>query len=302
MSRGDFHLDWDKDTTIAIPYTRIFSYEYNRSGQLKWIWRFTLDQDDTPVGSWYECDYDTNGSLKSIDSGGANPPYVEEYTYGSNNLLVTVTQSCFLQYNYIPLTFCFSKIKYEYTYDADNRVSNIQSYYYSFKANEWRNTAKVDYSYQDNGNLDSRLYSIIDTTRNELMPADKTDFKYNKSNKIQIREDYAWNKTTSLWEIRKKLYYYYNNSDPKARIFENLQANETPFCIFPNSAKDILWIGYTDDLKSFLYIYNSKGQCVKTSMMERGMNSIHLSSLPKGIYFYKIYLKNGHKSGKLIVE
>lgn len=299
---------YEKDTTIAFPQIRQFSYQYNTSGQLTNIWKFNLDKYNIPEGTLYSCYYDSEGNITSINSSvsiinnliyGA---YEEEYTYDSEKRLSTVTQYRQNQYNYVPVWFCSSKIKYEYTYDSDNRVSNIQSYYFSFKANEWRNTAKVEYSYQDNGILDSRLYSIIDTTRNKLMPADRTDFKYNKNNKIQLREDYAWNKTNSQWQICKKLYYYYNDSDPKARISENLQANKTPFCIFPNPTKDILWIEYTDDLNSFLYIYNSKGQCVKTSMMKIGMNSINLSSLPKGIYFYKIDLNNGLNSGKLIVE
>ncbi|MGE5394851.1 MAG: T9SS type A sorting domain-containing protein [Candidatus Saccharibacteria bacterium] len=300
---------YEKDTTVAFPYTRTFSYQYNQLGKPKNVWRFTFDQYDIPEGTPYSCYYDAKGNITSINSAGSliinnvnYGMYAEDYIYDSENRLMTVTQSRNYQYNYVPVWFCSSKIKYEYTYDSDKRVSSIQSYYFSFKANEWRNTSKVDYAYQDNGNLDSRLYSIIDSTPNELMPADRTDFKYNKNNKIQCREDYAWSKTTSLWEIRKKLYYYYNNSDPKARTLENLQASETHFCIFPNPVNDVLWIEYTDDINSFLYIYNSKGQCVKTSMMERGVHSIDLSTLAKGIYFYKIDLNNGFNSGTLIVE
>lgn len=292
-----------QDTAVTFPEEKLYNYEYDQFGRPKRFYRFTLDKYDIPVGTWYNCRYDTDGNKISVYiDDGKNPLYLEEYAYDSNKNLVTITESRFIQYNYISLTFCTSKIKYEFTYDLDNRVSSIQSYYFSFKANEWRNTSKVDYAYQDNGNLDSRLYSIIDSTHNELMPADRTDFKYNKNNKIQCREDYAWSKTTSLWEIRKKLYYYYNNSDPKARTLENLQASETHFCIFPNPVNDVLWIEYTDDINSFLYIYNSKGQCVKTSMMERGVHSIDLSTLAKGIYFYKIDLNNGFNSGTLIVE
>lgn len=293
---------YDKDTTVAFAESRSYLTNYNQLGKPKEIWRFTFDQYDTPVGTWYRCNYDSKGNRTSIDSGWDQPPYIEEYAYDSNNTLLTIIHSRFIQYNYIALRFCSSKIKYEYTYDSNNRVSNIQSYYFSFKANEWRNVSKVDYSYQDNGALYSRLYSIIDTTRNELMPADRSDFKYNKNNKVQLRKDYIWNKSSSQWEICQKQYYYYNSTDPMAKLFENSQALETPLRIFPNPARDILWIVYTEDAYSLLYIYNNKGQCVKTGAIEKGMNSINLYSLPKGIYFYKISLKNRLNSGPLIVE
>ncbi|HAH24457.1 MAG TPA: hypothetical protein DCL77_12015 [Prolixibacteraceae bacterium] len=297
--RGFFYY---KDTTVALPYKMSYPYEYNNLGQPSVIWRFTFDQYDTPVVTWYRCNYDSNGNITSIDGGWDTSPYVEEYAYDSNKTLVTVTQSRFLQYNYVSLTFCSSKIKYEYTYDSDNRVKNILSYYWSPTASEWHNVSKVDYNYQANGGIESRVYAIIDTTSNELIPADRTEFKYNKNDKIQLREDYAWNKTTSQWEIRKKLYYYYNNLDPKAKLFESNLDSEMPFSIFPNPAKDILWIENMSDDVSPLHIYNNKGQCVKTDKIEKGMNTISLMQLPKGLYYITIPVMNELKSCKLIIE
>lgn len=289
--------------TNIMNYLSKYEYTYDRSGhQTSFIYRI-YDENYQYWGAWAKTQdfYDAAGiRVSKISESHYELAHKEEYSYDFNKNLSGITL-----YNRTPdyLWFYSGKTQYDYTYGPDSRVTSVLSSYWSFKAGQWKVVSKVDYTYNVNGGLASRAYFIVDTLRNELVPANRTDFNYNRIDKIDLREDYVWNETSSQWELRKKQYYYYNYFDLVTHSDENAVSRKSPFFIFPNPAKDILWIENIGDLNSLLQIYNSHGQCVKTCRMEKGINTINLTALPRGIYFYAIPSKNGlHKSGQLIIE
>jgi hypothetical protein len=294
-----------KDTSIAYSDQRFYYYTYNQYGNPILFYRFTFNQYNIPIGTSYICFYNADGIKTSVKLAYTNPTtYIEEYTYDSVGNLGTVTQSRFSKYNYISLMFCYSKIKYEYAYDLDNRVSNIQSFYFSFKANEWKNVSEVTYLYGDNGLLQTRIYSIMDTVQNKPVQADKAEYFYNSLNDISLKTEYAWDKVENQWKLVQKKYYYYSASSEikSTDITDAVIAEKLPFKIFPNPAKDILWVENEGNFISPIHIYNSNGQCVKTIRIEKGLNTIDLLPFPKGIYILRIVLKDEMKVSKFIVE
>ncbi|HET6560147.1 MAG TPA: T9SS type A sorting domain-containing protein [Prolixibacteraceae bacterium] len=285
-----------------INYLSKYEYSYDLSGHQT---SFTYHIYDSTIRYWniweeFQNYYDAAGiRINKVSASHYERERKEVYSYDLHMNVTTI-----IQYHKASdhSWFYSGKTNYDYTYDSDFRVTSLLSSYWSFKAGQWKTVSKVEYSYHTNGGLASRLISIIDTTRNELIPANKSDFDYNTIDKLQLRTDYAWNETTSQWELRKKQYHYYNLADLPTHSDNGSLSGNRPFRIFPNPVKDILWIENTSKSNSSIHIYNNKGQCVKTDVMKKGLNTINLIPLPKGLYIITMPLKNELKSFKLIVE
>lgn len=288
--------------TDLVNYLSKYLYTYDRSGHQTTFSYKIYDENSQYWNVWAETQdfYDAAGiRVSEIAESHYEFIHKEEFSYDYNKNLSGITQ-----YNRtnVYTWFYSGKIKYEYIYDSESRVTSLLSSYWSFSAGQWKSVFKVDYSYHANGDLASRIYSIIDTLRNEMILANKTDYKYNEIDKINLREDYAWNKTASQWELRKKQFYYYTISDPTVNLNELSLNRNMPFRVFPNPAKDMLWIENTDNFALPFQICNVNGRCVKTAVIGTGLNNISLNQLPKGIYFITIPDRNELKSCKLIIE
>lgn len=285
-----------------INYLSKYEYSYDQSGHQTSFTHNIYDSIGQYWGIWEEFQnyYDAAGiRISKVSASHYEHGRKEVYSYDLHMNVTTITQ----YHKASDHSWFYSgKTIYDYTYDSDFRVTSLLSFYWSFKAGQWKTVSKVEYSYHANGSLKSRIYFIIDTLRNEMVPANRTEYKYNKIDKINLREDYAWNKTTSQWEMRKRQYYYYNYSGTTTNLIEISLSNVMPFSIYPNPANEILFIESSDDFNMPLQIYNSQGQCVKTVRIEKGLNTIDLLSLPKGIYIIRTALKNEMKVSKFIVE
>lgn len=297
-SKGFLH----SEGTNLMNYLSKYVYTYDMSGHQTTYSYLIYDENYQYWGAWAETQdfYDAAGiKVSKIALSHYEIPHKEEYSYDFNKNV-----SGIIQYNRTMdyVWFYSGKIKYDYIYDSDNRVTSLLASYWSFNAGQWKSVSKVDYSYYANGGLASRIYSIIDTLQNEMIPANKTDFEYNTIDKLQLRKDYAWNETGIQWELRKKQYYYYNTPDLTTNLDNSNLSKDISFRIFPNPVKDILRIENTSNSYSSFHIYNIRGQCVKTDVLEKGLNNINLHPLTNGIYIITIPLKNELKSYKLIVD
>lgn len=86
----------------------------------------------------------------------------------------------------------------------------------------------------------------------------------------------------------------------------NAEDDETQIRVFPNPAKEILFVevmSKMDSYKANMQIYNSMGQLVLEQPMMQSMEFINLSNLKIGVYFYSIRYENGHsENGKFLVQ
>ena len=84
------------------------------------------------------------------------------------------------------------------------------------------------------------------------------------------------------------------------------QQTETKIRVFPNPAKDMLFIEVMSELDSYnaiIKIYNTIGQLVTEQQLNQKMEFIDLKALQTGMYIYNIEYINGYtENGKFIVQ
>ena len=74
---------------------------------------------------------------------------------------------------------------------------------------------------------------------------------------------------------------------------------DEPILIFPNPAKNVLHINYTDLIKH-VSIFNTNGRLVYSNNINNRETSINIAHLSKGIYFVQITTDKGIGNKKII--
>jgi serine protease AprX len=77
--------------------------------------------------------------------------------------------------------------------------------------------------------------------------------------------------------------------------------NQFQFLLYPNPVKDELFVSFPNDLSEINWqLFNALGQEILEKRMSSNDNSISISELQNGIYYYSIEAKNTIQKGKLI--
>ncbi len=110
-----------------------------------------------------------------------------------------------------------------------------------------------------------------------------------------------------VYTARVMLDFDPDNNDINWRMADMApQAKQTTIRVFPNPAKDVLYIEVMNTLDSYnaiINIYNTIGQLVAEQQMTQKMEFINLKTLKTGMYIYNISYDNGFtEKGKFIIQ
>lgn len=72
------------------------------------------------------------------------------------------------------------------------------------------------------------------------------------------------------------------------------------FELYPNPAKDLLYINGLQSISGCFEIYNGMGQLMQRGQWERGLSEISLASMPSGVYFIKINAEGVNKVQRFV--
>ncbi len=85
----------------------------------------------------------------------------------------------------------------------------------------------------------------------------------------------------------------------------DIQANENEIIsieIFPNPAKDMVYINFTDNQNMKMQVYDIIGKCILQEVLYNSTNEIDISPLPKGVYIIELMGTDHTIRHKLIKE
>jgi hypothetical protein len=191
-----------------------------------------------------------------------------------------------------------NKIKYDYKFNTENKPDEVTSYYWSYNSNEWKAVSKANYTYRSNGKPLTKTYFIFDSASNALQQVDKTDYLYDGVNNLSIESLNAWDKTTNQWVLKNRKIYYYNYTFATSIN----TSNNTSVQIYPNPARNELYINADNSLPGEFRLYNLNGKLMKLIKIENGINKVNISGLKSGIYCIQVQTTKGVVSSKLVIE
>lgn len=100
--------------------------------------------------------------------------------------------------------------KYEYTYDANNNMTECLSLYWSKTTNQWDKRVKRSYTYNANGRMTEELYSPLDKNTNQWVEGWKYNYSFDDlGNKTEVLRS-NWNDSSSRWDNMFKFAYAYD--------------------------------------------------------------------------------------------
>ncbi len=160
------------------------------------------------------------------------------------------------------------------------------------------------------GGSNTEMYGLYKTSKGIIAVGRHTADTANNAvgNALPITNIPSWGATTSSNESAILVYYVgdslHNVNDHIATGIQPIHENEMSITIYPNPAKDVIYIEFenqNDRHERFGYIlYSTVGQKIVEGELEN--NTIPINKSSKGIYFLELY--NSHKRviEKLIIE
>lgn len=194
----------------------------------------TLDSID---GGWYKyrCVYDDHFNMKMLEYEENGYSYFFEFSYDEQNRLKNAVQtesessfSTLTDYVYDSLDrrseelfYVFenevvtSKSKTVYQYNEDNNVSIVTDSYYSDYSGSWVTDSKLEYSYDDQLDIDEIL-TYEDYAVNDWVLTKKDVFTYDSNhNCIETKHYY---REGNEWWLENETHNYYDLNVPSGNI------------------------------------------------------------------------------------
>lgn len=293
------------------------SYAYDDNGNL------TLEAyADTTDDVLYRINYfyDINNIMTRQEYWGANlstgyeyfKQYTEYNTYDSNNNIIL----CMVYY--FTGTDSSQVGRLEFSYDVNNNL--LQYLYYDLSGSETTLLSKVLQSFGENDEMLWREFYSLDNISNSLELYRKITFDYDvnyslsqlllpvdynssiwsigsmKMDKYMLGEsiDIGYDGDT-VWYSSTKKYYYSEKTVGLDNIIEDIDGLK----LYPNPTKDIVNIESTENIDK-VEIYNILGRKIMEENINAFNSDINISSLPKDIYFLKIFSAKKVNTRKIV--
>jgi len=187
------------------------------------------------------------------------------------------------------------KWKIEEIYDEEgNRVTHM-SYNWNMTISQWVYDYRYNEGYNANGKVVLALLEMWDSMNNEWIGYSKDEYYFEESGLLYLRIFSSL--IDDHWYLGSK-YYSYNSIHGLTDLVKPAQANS--LVIYPNPAKEWINILSNDPLSNIIQLYNYNGQLLKTVIIEPGLNTINISNLESGLYFFKILSQQPSDAFKII--
>ena len=268
---------------------------------------------------------------KNLQWGNSNTEYDITYLYTALKR-IELAANFFIPVPGPKMIWQFGELGYDYSIDYDCRVcnkpirwdyftSNRKKLYHVFKElNNLKTNYNVfsttDYTLTQNGKLKSLILSgdemdvvilgnfdIVTQDINPQFPYAGSWYEFYTGDTLDVTNT---DDLISLVAGEYRLYTSQKLYDPNipASAGGLNHSNYDHIMVYPNPSSNIFYFRFTDNqLTGTLSIYDLQGKLVYTDQIE-SQNQIEFnsSSVPKGIYFYKMNTKHHIYTGKLLKE
>jgi len=82
----------------------------------------------------------------------------------------------------------------------------------------------------------------------------------------------------------------------------SINSEKSNFSVYPNPAKDVLYIKNTNNAQSYVLINNIIGQTVKKVELKSEITKVNISNLESGVYIYTLYENNKVSTSKKLIK
>lgn len=312
-----FYIVWYSTSRVMFFANRT-AYEYDNSERLQKIFLYKDDFSKDGI-NWIldkksEYFYNNTNSIDSIlQSSFINDTtwqifYKTLFLYNANNMLIqkrienktgVVTEQDDYYYHetnelvdsiilfqnnspgYTPSTTYMCKLEYD---KNGNRIRWDQ-YIKKDTTEQYEPYLKEELYYNTQGKLSNRMLYLSNDNKNLDTSLIVKNY-YDKDNDIILERYYRRNRMSREWEVTKKLFYYYKNSNQK----DTLQYNDC-FSVFPVPAENFIIITNKKDafVDAYYRIFDLNGRLLKNGNIENSLwFNIDISSLKKGMYIIEI--------------
>jgi hypothetical protein len=198
-----------------------------------------------------------------------------EYTYDANNRIATETRSDWnlvTQWSYVAM--------YEFKYDGNG--NNTEYYTYKWENSQWAKQTKelttfdLNYTYADL--ILPSGYSVF------FSPYTLATVSGGMNKPLQDIE-YAWNTGTTNWDNKSKTIYYYS-AGPGTGVVEQKADDASAITIYPNPVANAFNLS-TTEANVQISIFDLSGSLLLSKQIS-GSDPVDVSFLSGGIYMAKI--------------
>jgi hypothetical protein len=180
---------------------------------------------------------------------------------------------------------------YEYTYDANENITQCIGYEWNKVTNQWETEEKNEYTY-NNSYTFSEL--IIPDLR-EYYIDDLSIFKH----MMFLINHYTWDEASNDWNFFFKIELFYSEQNIGSVNDQSIIKAK----IYPNPASEYITFSFSENFNQITFeLFDSQGRMVNFKEISNNEILI-LDGLNNGIYFYNLITTDGKKqSGKLIKQ
>jgi len=231
-------------------------------------------------------------------------------------------------------------LQYTCVYEK-NRAQNLIYYAWDFVKNEFVNSSKYEYFYDDNGIRSKYNYYTWNTLSSSFELNSKTDFSSLNNGNLVISTNTSFRQDN--WTNFSKNEKEYNNVYTKEQLFYPSQyegffdhmflsdtqfkwdgtwkkTNQTRYYfskadftavinneqtilkVYPNPASDLITVQlFNSDKSGTIELFDNTGKKVISEIV-RNTKQLDINHIPPGLYIYRIKLNQEIKTGKIIIQ
>jgi hypothetical protein len=297
----DITYDW-YDGKWNEYYKSEFVYDANGNKTLFIYYNWKLSTKQLVIVEKGENTYNIRGNMtSSIDSVWdittgqlLDQSHITEYTYDENG-----NDTLKIDYGWNVLTNQWdTTTKFKGVYDSNSNMTSEIDYFWDKTTRQWIGTSREEFAYDTYGN---RILGILygwDQTASQWINYYKTENTYNFIGNITLQINYNWNSKTSQWIAYYKETYYYSEQIPTL----NPDIPEYHISVYPNPATEYVVFDIAKDSQSAIVeLFDMDGKMVLEQKLPENQQ-VSVSTLPKGLYVYRLNVSGIIYKGKLTVK
>lgn len=204
-------------------------------------------------------------------------------------------------------------IKREYVYNSSGNMTQETHYGWDSVLKEWGSSRKYDYTFDEFGNNIAEIYSDRNSSLDDYIPDSKQEIIFDHAysvddllpvdllegfNNIPIQvTEYSFK--NNVWSLMGIVKLYYSNVEQKLAV-NNI--TEASIVVYPNPTSDFLKFKIRTPNDQFTFQMIDLNGKIVVSRQVNDNSSISIKNLPKGVYLYKLVLKDKVINGKVVVR
>lgn len=279
---------WD---TLAMDWSLLFFTTYQFDAQDRMIESISsFDYFGQPLLFKDVYSYDANGDNTLVESfalfSGVEIPSGKREMQYQNHLLTQM-----IAFTDDGAGGLIAQGKTTYTYTSFEKEEQVNTYEWSFEANDWVQTLGILHGYDNAQRENSR--EIVTYTQEGTEERTLSTYDYVEDDLLATESNYYWSEAYFLSD--RKFYYY---SDGTLAGFEPTRPARS-LSVSPNPSAGEVRLNLEGN--ALVQIFNTQGALVGSREYEPN-NALNLSELPAGLYFLTANAANEYYTGRFVKQ